>query len=409
MARMRKLEARRMAEMRKLINEMGKQTAESLAAQKEKTEGERSALAESVQSVKDTVQQLAEDLQRTQQGQTDAISGMLRFENEQEVQRIEQTVLDQIRALSDEQQRALFRIESSVDSKLNDLMERRLGMSFSAVSGKLEEISKSIRTISELAETDISKTPPYAGAGNYGEVALESLLSQILAPQQYAANASIGPDGEKRADFVVLMPGQGNRQSVLLPLDCSLPTREYEELCTIMEKGKAEEIQASRQLLESAIRMYARRISERMIVPPYTTDYAILFLPNEGLYAEALHLDGLADCVRRESHIILAGPTTFAALLSSLQLGFRSLAIEQQTERIKTLLESVRTGLGEYSAALSRTQNRLRQAAIEIESVQRQGKRMSDQLTDLPEIGEKEKAEETWQTEPEEEGEDAWD
>ena len=153
-----------------------------------------------------------------------------------------------------------------------------------------------------------------------------------------------------------------------------------------MEHGVRAEIDSARELLESSVRMHARRISEQIIAPPYTTDYGILFLQSEGLYAELLRMNGLAERIQRESHIVLAGPATLAALLSGLQVGFRSLAIEQRTDEIIGLLSAVRSDIARYAGSLDRTQKRLHQASQEIDRAQRQGEAIAKRLSDIGEL-----------------------
>ena len=206
------------------------------------------------------------------------------------------------------------------------------------------------------------------------------------------------------------MPGQESGRTVYLPIDASLPTREYHELRTAMEHGVRAEIDSARELLESAVRMHARRISEQIIAPPYTTDYGILFLQSEGLYAELLRMNGLAERIQRESHIVLAGPATLAALLSGLQVGFRSLAIEQRTDEIIRLLAAVKTDVMRYAGALDRTQKRLHQASQEIDRAQRQGEAIARRLSDVGELPSGERRQLSGASAyVDEDEEDAWD
>ena len=182
------------------------------------------------------------------------------------------------------------------------------------------------------------------------------------------------------------MPGQGHGHTVYLPLDASLPMREYTELRTALENGTREQVDNARALLESSVRMHARRMSEKLIAPPYTTDYAVLFLQSEGLFSEVLRISGLAERIQQESRMVIAGPTTLSALLSSLQMGFRSLAIEQRTEEISALLGAVRTEIGGFAGMLSRTQKKLQQASESLENVQRHSATIARRLSDVSEL-----------------------
>ncbi len=284
----------------------------------------------------------------------------------------------------EEQRELTTRLGTMIEERFDAAITRRLDHSVAALGGRLDEISEGLHAIRGIVGTEpqtwdgIRYLP-----GVNAEAELGAILAQLLAPDQYMQHATVRPGHGEEADYAVILPGASGEGSVLLPIDASLPMREYEELCLVEQKGSSEEITAARELLEAAIRLHARRVAENLIAPPYTTDTAILFLPNEGLYAETLRIPGLVDRIRRECGMTVAGPTTFAAIVSSLQMGFRSLAIGQQTERMEMLLRAVRTGMGEYALALSRTQNRLRQATQEIENAQIQGNEIRNQLAAL--------------------------
>ena len=406
-----KRQRRQEAAQREMLQAMD----EKLRAEAEQARMEQAQGQEALAKVTAALEALASDLGRTQQGQIDAISGQIRASQAEEQGRwqtlsgalvqvserltaredadaerflqLRDSLQNGLQALGDAQGEALAALESSVQEKMQAMLQSRLDPSLEAVSGRLDQITEGLREITRIAGTAPIPTPT-ALPGVNGGAELGALLAQMLAPQQYAANVSLRPGEAPVADYVILMPGQGDGRSVMLPVDASLPMREFEELVKVSEGGVPEEIAQARGLLESAVRMHARRMSEKLIRPPYTTDYAILFLSSESLYAECLRISGLADCVQRESHMVLAGPTTFAALVSSLQIGFRSLAIEQQTARIEALLGAVRGEVERYAAALGRTQNRLRQAALEIETVQRHGDSIRKQLSDMPRLSE---------------------
>ena len=175
-----------------------------------------------------------------------------------------------------------------------------------------------------------------------------------------------------------------------LPIDAGLPMREYRELCVALESGTRADVESARGLLESAVRMHARRMSEKLIAPPYTTDYAVLFLQSEGLYAEVLRIAGLSERVQQESHMVIAGPTTLAALISSLQLGFKSLAIEQRTQEVMNLLGAIRTDFAGFASLLGRTQKKLRQATEELDHAQQHTQTIAKRLSDVNGLPEKE-------------------
>ena len=291
-----------------------------------------------------------------------------------------------LQKLGEENKSQMEAMRSTVDEKLNATLDERLEESFSNMTRRLEQVTESLGAMQRLAGSVNTLDKLVGGAqplGIVGETQLGVLLGQMLAPQQYAQHARVRPGGEPVADYVVVMPGQAEGHTVYLPMDCSLPQREYLELRTAMEEGTHEDEKNARGLLESAVRMHARRMSEKLIAPPYTTDYAVLFLPSEGMFAEILRMNGLAERIQQESRMVLAGPTTLAALLTSLQMGFRSLAIEQRTQEVSQLLGAVRTDFAGFAALLNRTQKKLQQATAEIEHAQQRTQHIARRLSDV--------------------------
>lgn len=395
-------------------------------------EDARREIGEAMQSVSNTVVQMMGEMTRTQQGQMDSLGGQLRAAGRQEEERIErirQTMdrrlgsyeerlsgvsrtLDEkltgneermermrltleggLSRMNDENRLQMEQMRLVVDEKLSATVDQRLEASFEAVTRRLEQVTSSLSAMQSLAGSvdELSRTLGSAQPlGAWGEVQLGALLSQMLAPEQYAQHASVRPGGEAVADYVVVMPGQGHGHTVYLPIDASLPMREYTELRAALEDGTREQVDNARGLLESAVRMHARRMSEKLIAPPYTTDYALLFLQSEGLFSEVLRIGGLAERIQQESRMVVAGPTTLAALLTSLQMGFRSLAIEQRTQEITALLGAVRTDIGGFAGLLSRTQKQLRQASESIESAQRHSEHLAKRLSDVGELSQEE-------------------
>ena len=426
---------RRTREAEKRLSELSAGVTEQLAAAGARTQEERQQtkreLSEAMQNVNDSMLRMMGEITRTQQGQMDSLGGQMRAAGRQEEERIErvretvdrrlssyeerlggvgrtledklagneqrmenmrQTIEDGLRRISDDNREQLEQMRLTVDEKLNATVDQRLEASFAAVARRLEQVSSSLNAMQSLAGSVDELRHTLGGAqplGAWGEVQLGALLSQMLAPEQYAQHASVRPGGEAVADYAVVMPGQAGH-TVYLPVDASLPMREYVELREALQNGTREEEENARGLLESAVRMHARRMSEKLIAPPYTTDYAVLFLQSEGLFSEILRMNGLAERIQQESRMVIAGPTTLAALLRSLQMGFRSLAIEQRTEEIAALLAAVRTDFSGFAGLLSRTQKRLREASESIESAQRHSETIARRLSDVGELPEKE-------------------
>ena len=415
-------------QVKTLAGGVSEQLAAADLRSREGREQTQREMSEAMQAVNDSMMRMMGEMTRTQQGQMDALGGQLRaagrqeeermerirqtmdrrlgaYEerlggvtqtldtklagNEERMERMRETIEGGLQQIRTDNQTQLEQMRLTVDEKLNATVDQRLEASFAAVTRRLEQVTNSLSamqtlagSVDELSRTLGSATP----LGAWGEVQLGALLSQMLAPDQYAQHACVKPGGEQVADYVVVMPGQGHGHTVYLPIDASLPMREYMELRAALESGTRQEIDAARGLLESAVRMHARRMSEKLIAPPYTTDYAVMFLQSEGLFAEVLRISGLAERIQQESRMVIAGPTTLAALLSSLQMGFRSLAIEQRTGEISALLGAVRSDLGGFATLLSRTQKRLRQASETIESAQRHSETIARKLSDVGEL-----------------------
>lgn len=414
------------------VEELSREIAQKLEAGEEaarvSSQSVSAQIGDAMQNVNDSMMRMMGEMTRTQQGQMDSLGGQLRAAGIQEEERMErmretvdrrlgtyeerlsgvtqtlddkltgnearmehmrETIEDGLARMNEDNRNQLEQMRLTVDEKLNQTVDQRLEASFAAVTRRLEQVTGSLAAMQSLAGSVDELSRSLSGAqplGAWGEIQLGALLAQMLAPDQYAQHAAVRPGGEPVADYVVVMPGQGHGHTVYLPLDASLPMREYTELRAALDSGTRAQVDNARELLESAVRMHARRMSEKLIAPPYTTDYGVLFLQSEGLYSEVLRIGGLAERIQQESRMVVAGPTTLSALLSSLQMGFRSLAIEQRTEEIAQLLAAVRTDIGGFAGLLSRTQKRLREASESIESAQRHSETIAKKLSDVGEL-----------------------
>ncbi|MBQ8094400.1 MAG: DNA recombination protein RmuC [Clostridia bacterium] len=386
--------------------EMQRQIEASAEQSKSQAKAVKAQMDYIMESMDDSMRTMIGRIEQVQQTQSDTIGGQLRA--------VRKSLDERIEKISEENREQISELKSSMEEQLGEAVDKRISDSFSQVSGRLEQFSQSLGALESLAGTVDEFNKMLGGTtplGLYGEAQLGNLLAEMLAPQQYAQHAQVHPDKAYTADYAVVMPGQDSGRTVYLPIDASLPTREYQELRNAMEHGVRAEIDSARELLESSVRMHARRISEQIIAPPYTTDYGILFLQSEGLYAELLRMNGLAERIQRESHIVLAGPATLAALLSGLQVGFRSLAIEQRTDEIIGLLSAVRSDIARYAGSLDRTQKRLHQASQEIDRAQRQGEAIAKRLSDIGELpqGDRRQLSAGKPLFVEDDDEDAWD
>ena len=268
--------------------------------------------------------------------------------------------LDDIRGLVD---RRLEQMRQTVDEKLQSTLETRLGESFRLVSERLEQVHKGLGEMQNLASGvgDLKRVlSNVTTRGAWGEVQLDNLLSQILSPEQFERNVSTTGTAE-RVEFAIKLPGQRDNEPVWLPVDAKFPMETYQRLALASERGDVEAVEAASRELENVIKACAKTFT-KYLAPPRTTDFGILFLATEGLYAEALRRPGLAEILQRDYRVTLSGPTTFAALLNSLQMGFRTLTIQQRSSEVWKLLGDVKTQFSKYSQVLATIRKRLDQA-----------------------------------------------
>jgi DNA recombination protein RmuC len=355
---------------------------------------------------------LRDDLGRIQQRQSDEsralreeiASSITRFaaQNEQRTESLRTAMtqqLESIRGIVDQRLHLLQidnaakleQMRQTVDEKLQTTLETRLGESFRLVSERLEQVHKGLGEMQNLASGvgDLKRVlSNVTTRGAWGEVQLENLLGQILAPEQYDRNVSTTGTNE-RVEFAIRLPGK-DTETVWLPVDAKFPMETYQRLAMAAERGDSDGVDAAARELETVIRVCARTFSGKYLAPPRTTDFGILFLATEGLYAEALRRPGLAESLQADFRVVLAGPTTFAALLNSLQMGFRTLAIQQRSSEVWKLLGDVKLQFGKYSQVLATIRKRLDQAtqtvddaAIRTRAIERQLKKV--EAADEPE------------------------
>lgn len=292
--------------------------------------------------------------------------------NEQKLDKLRETVETKLIAIQDDNSKKLEEMRATVDEKLHATLEKRLGESFQLVSERLEQVHKGLGEMQQLAigVGDLKKVLSNVKTrGIWGEMQLASLLEQVLTPEQYAANVATKRGSQDRVEFAVRLPGRdSNDTTVWLPIDAKFPQEDYQRLLEAQESANAELAATAAAGLEARIRQEAKTIREKYIDPPNTTDFAILFLPVEGLYAEVLRRPGLCDSLQREYRINVTGPTTLAALLNSLQMGFRTLAIEKRSSEVWTILGAVKTEFGKFGDVLIKTKEKLDQASRQIDA-----------------------------------------
>jgi DNA recombination protein RmuC len=309
---------------------------------------------------------------------------------ERRMEALRNTVEARLTALQADNAAKLDTIRATVDERLQTTLETRLGASFKSVSDRLEQVHRGLGEMQALAAGvgDLKKVLTNVKTrGTWGEIQLGSLLEQVLAPGQYEANVATRPGSNERVEFAVKMPGHDAGGGVLwLPIDAKFPQEDYQRLLEAAERADADGVESAARQLEARIKQSARDIYEKYIDPPHTTDFGILFLPTEGLYAEALRRPGLSDAVQRDSRVVIAGPTTLWATLSSLQMGFRTLAIEKRSSEVWTTLGEVKTEFKKYGDLLDQVHKKLQEASHKVEDVARKGRRIERKLKDVQEL-----------------------
>lgn len=301
------------------------------------------------------------------------------------------TVEVQIKNLQESNERKLDEIRKTVDDKLQDTLEKRLGASFDLVSTRLEAVQQGLGEMRNLATGvgDLKKVLTNVKArGTWGEVQLGAILEDILTPDQFEKNVRIKENSQEAVDYVVVLPGpkDGSESRVLLPIDSKFPQEDYLRLQEAADKGDAEGVKTEAASLVRSIRTSARDISSKYINPPATTDFAIMFLATEGLYAEVLRQAGLVQELQHNNRILVAGPTTLAATLSSLRMGFRTLAIEQRASEAWKVLSAVRTEFRKFGEILDRAKKQLNTVTRTIEDTETRTRVIEKRLRGVEEL-----------------------
>lgn len=304
-------------------------------------------------------------------------------------QRFEQLrgVVDQrLQLMQADNAKKLDDMRKTVDEKLHQTLEQRLGESFKLVSERLEQVQRGLGEMHSLAQGvgDLKRVLTNVKTrGTWGEVQLGTLLDQVLTAEQFAANVATRPGSNERVEFAIRLPGRSDGEPIWLPIDAKFPLEDYQRLLDAQERADPVAVEAAAKALEVRLRDEAKTIRSKYVEPPHTTDFAILYLPVEGLYAEALRRAGLADTLQRDHRITLAGPTTLAAMLNSLQMGFRTLAIEKRSSEVWTILGAVKHEFQQFGDALAHTKKKLSEAANSISKAETRSRVLGRKLKDV--------------------------
>jgi DNA recombination protein RmuC len=322
----------------------------------------------------------AGDAARTQGEQLRALSEA----NEKRLGDVRNTVEAKLAALQEGNERKLEQMRTTVDEKLHATLEQRLGESFKQVADRLEQVHRGLGEMQTLARDVGSLNRVLTNVktrGIFGEVQLAGLLEQVLTPEQYAANVETVPGSGARVEFAIRLPGRRDDGAPLwLPIDAKFPREDYERLLEAQERADPIAAEVAAKAIEMRLRLEAKTIREKYIASPHTTDFAILFVPTEGLYAEALRRPGLVESLQRDHRISLAGPTTLLATLSSLQMGFRTLALEKRSAEVWEVLGAVKTEFHKFGEVLAKTKKKLEEATHTIDAAQTRTKVMTRKL-----------------------------
>lgn len=380
--------------LRQLGDSLHKQTEALRTALEQRFDTLRESSASTAQHSRQELQKSLSSFNESLQNQITLLTRQLRELTEQNQQRMEAvrlTIEKQLGDIRKDNGEQLERMRLTVDEKLQGTLEKRLGESFSLVSARLEQVYKGLGEMQVLASGvgDLKKVLTNVKTrGTWGEVQLGALLEQVLTQEQYEANVATCKGSSERVEYAVRLPGRDDSDNtpVWLPIDAKFPVEDYQRLLEAQDQADADAAESAAKQLEIRIRQCANDISRKYVSPPDTTDFAILFLPTEGLFAEVLRRPGLAEALQREQRVMIAGPTTLWSLLNSLQMGFRTLAIQKRSGEVWQLLSAVKTEWSKYGEALEKVQKKLQEASNSVEQAQTRTRAIGRKLKTVQEL-----------------------
>jgi len=381
--------------LRRALNEMDQGLRREIAAGArdgmavafDKVQEGTKAQADGLAHVQTALNQLAD----TVRGGFDGFSQRLRDEQEQLRGKVD-AKLEEIRAGNEVK---LEQMRLTVDEKLQTTLEQRLGASFKQVNDSLEQVYKSVGEMQALAVGvgDLKRVlTNIKSRGTWTEIGLESMLAEVLAPDQYGRNVEVQPGSNQRVEFAVRLPGD-ETMPVWLPIDVKFPTADYERLALAAERGDPDDVELASRAVELRIRESARDICAKYVHPPHSTDFAVMYLPTEGLFAEVVRRPGLMDAIQRECHVMVAGPTTLFTLLTAMRMGFRSLAIQKRSAEVWKVLGAVKHEFAKFGGVIDKVSKKLDEAQTVIDDeVGRRRRAMERQLRAVEVLPESEAA-----------------
>ncbi|MCD8342244.1 MAG: DNA recombination protein RmuC [Clostridiales bacterium] len=347
------------------------QLEQALQASEERQQKQLTALKEDLHLTLQSLSTMGQDATARQLAQMEQRLQTLEATNEAKLEAIRQTMAQSLDRQRQENNQKLDEIRGTVDERLQTTLEKRIAESFQSVSTQLEQVYKGLGEMKTLASDVGGLKQVLSGVktrGILGEVQLEGILQEILAPEQYDTNVATIPGSSNRVEFAIRLPGQEDGSVVYLPIDSKFPGDRYAQLQDAQATGDKAQIAAAYKALETVLRSEARDIRDKYLEEPYTTNFGIMFLPFEGLYAEAVNR-GMVEVLQREYHVNIAGPSTMAALLNSLQMGFHTLAIQKRSSEVWAVLGEVKTEFGKFEDGLLKMQKHLNQTSSDLDSL----------------------------------------
>jgi len=370
---------------------------DEIARQREEIAGQSRALREelgaSLKNAGDSTVNSLGEIGKAQRGQLETFSGQLNKlieSNEKKLGELRNTVETKLAQIQTDNAAKLEEMRKTVDEKLQGTLEKRLGESFKLVSDRLEQVHKGLGEMQALAigVGDLKRVLTNVRTrGTWGEIQLGNLLEQVLTGEQYAKNVQTKQNSSERVEFAIKLPGRdGDGNPVWLPIDAKFPKEDYERLMEAAERADAAGVEDAAKQLEARIKLDAKNIRDKYLDPPNTTDFGILFLPTEGLYAEVLRRPGLMEIMQREFRVVIASPSTLWAYLNSLQMGFRTLAIQKRSSEVWALLGAVKTEFGKFGEVIEKVQKKIQEAGNAIDSAASKTKTIQRKLKDVQEL-----------------------
>ena len=348
------------------------------------------SLSKTAQTLSSTVGQLGNVQKQQLEGVTTQVQALVET-NQQRLDGLRATISEQLNEMREANEKKLEEMRRTVDEKLQGTLEKRLGESFKLVSERLDAVHKGLGEMQNLATGvgDLKNVLTNVKVrGTWAEYQLEAILEQVLTPDQFDRNVATRKDSSERVEFAIRLPGRSDdpNDCVWLPIDSKFPQEDYLRLSEAANSADAEAVALSTRELLRSITQSAKTIAEKYLNPPQTTDFAVLYLPTEGLYAEVLRQPGLVSQLQQDYRVMVSGPTTIAALLNSLRLGFRSLAIEQQASEVWQVLGAVKTEFGRFGDVLAKVKKQLATASNTIESTERRTRAMARTLREVEQL-----------------------